>query len=120
MSSPIAPPQVPTPAQPVAPTGSTGHATSPAGTGDPSAVESPVSLQALPSHPPREVLEQVAGTAQTYESLRSQGRELRFSRDADSGRTTIEVRDREGNVLKTISPSQALEIAAGAPLEEQT
>jgi uncharacterized FlaG/YvyC family protein len=59
----------------------------------------------------------MAGAARTYEQLSSQGRELRFARDEASGRTTIEVRDRSGNVLKRLSPSQALDVAAGAPLE---
>ncbi len=117
MSSPIAPPQVPTPTEPVAPTGAPGRAVAPTGAGGPTAVEPSVSLDTLPSHPPGEVLDQVAAAARVYEGLRSQGRELRFSRDAQSGRTTIEVRDRDGRMLKTISPSQALEIAAGAPLE---
>jgi hypothetical protein len=80
-------------------------------------VQPAVSLETLPSSPPQEVLDQMAGAAHTHAELSSQGRELRFSRDAQSGRTRIEVRDRGGNVLKTISPAQALEIAAGAPLE---
>jgi hypothetical protein len=80
-------------------------------------VTSSVSLDALPSSPPPEVLDQMASAAHAYDELLSQGRELRFARDEQSGRTAVEVRDRAGNVLKTISPSQALELAAGAPLE---
>jgi hypothetical protein len=117
MSSPVSPPQGPTPTQPPAATVPAGRATAPAGAGGMASVPPPFSLDTLASHPPREVLDQIARAGQTYESLRSQGRELRFSHDERSGRTTIEVRDRDGNVLKTISPSQALEIAAGAPLE---
>jgi hypothetical protein len=116
MSSPVAPPQGPTAVESPAAIVASGRTAAPdAGKG--ASVQSPFSLDALASHPPREVLDRMAQAAQTYESLRSQGRELRFSRDGQSGRTTIEVRDREGNVLKTISPSQALKIAAGAPLE---
>jgi hypothetical protein len=59
----------------------------------------------------------MASAAQTHAELSSQGRELRFARDEQSGRTRIEVRDREGHILKTISPAEALEVAAGAPLE---
>jgi hypothetical protein len=117
MSSPVAPPQGPTPTEPPAAAAACGHAAGVGHAGGTGPVQPPVSLDALASHPPREVLDQMAQAAQTYQSLRSQGRELRFSSDQQSGRTTIEVRDREGNVLKTISPSQALEIAAGAPLE---
>jgi hypothetical protein len=76
-----------------------------------------VSFEAIPSSPPAEVLEQMAGAAEVYERLSAQGRELRFARDETSGRTTIEVRDRRGNMLKRLSPSEALDVAAGAPLE---
>jgi hypothetical protein len=114
MSSPVTPSQGPISAGPVPPTGVVRGCPS---SGGPFRVERPVSPNAFPQHPPREVLDQMAQADQRYESLRAQGRELRFSRDAQSGRTTIEVRDREGRVLKTISPSQALQVAAGAPLE---
>jgi hypothetical protein len=81
------------------------------------APQSAVSLQTLPSSPPPEVLEQMAGAAQRYDELTAQGRELRFARDEESGRTQIEVRDRGGQLVKTLSPAQALDVAAGGPLE---
>jgi hypothetical protein len=81
------------------------------------ALDSSVALDTIPSSPPPEVLDQMASAAQTYERLSSQGRELRFAREQDSGRMTIEVRDRRGNVLGQLTPSQALEVAAGAPLD---
>jgi hypothetical protein len=76
-----------------------------------------VSLQTLPSSPPPEVLDAMERAAQTHAQLSAQGRELRFLRDAQGGHTRIEVRDRGGRVLKTLSPAQALAVAAGAPLE---
>jgi hypothetical protein len=81
------------------------------------AAQSSVSLQTLPSSPPPEVLEQMADAAQRYDELSSQGRELRFARDSESGRTRIEVRDRAGHLVKTLSPAQALDVAAGGPLD---
>ncbi len=133
MSSPITPPQ--TAGQPVLPAGATAPSVAHKGTGTPFAVEltasldaiqpdtpqevldhPAVSLDAIPSSPPQEVLDQMAGAAQTHAALSAQGRELRFSRDEHSGRTRIEVRDRGGNVLRTLSPAEALEVAAGAPL----
>ena len=45
------------------------------------ALASSVALDAIPSSPPAEVLEQMAGAAQVYERLSAQGRELRFARD---------------------------------------
>jgi hypothetical protein len=70
-----------------------------------------------PMTPPPKVLEEMAYAAQTYETLRSQGRELRFARDEQSGRTRIEVRDRAGKVLQTLTHAQALALAAGTPLD---
>jgi hypothetical protein len=78
---------------------------------------SSIAFDALPSSPPQEVLDQMASAAQTYERLSAQGRELRFAHDEVSGRTQIEVRDRSGNLLKALSPAEALDLAAGAPLE---
>ncbi|HUN77613.1 MAG TPA: hypothetical protein VMU32_01700 [Solirubrobacteraceae bacterium] len=75
-----------------------------------------VSLDALPSSPPPEVLDEMAKAAAVYDELSTQGRELRFARDAASGRTQIEVRDRSGNLLGQLSPAQALDLAAGAPM----
>jgi hypothetical protein len=83
----------------------------------PTAAQPTVSVQTLPSGPPPEVYEAMGRAAQTHAQLSAQGRELRFLRDAQGGHTRIEVRDRDGNVLKTLSPAQALAIAAGAPLE---
>lgn len=81
------------------------------------AAQSSVSVQTLPSTPPQEVLEQMANAAQRYDELTAQGRELRFARDEQSGRTRIEVRDRAGHLVKTLSPAQALDVAAGGPLD---
>ncbi len=117
MSSPITPPPGPLAAQPVRPVAAPSSSAAPRGTGAPFALAPAVSLDTVPPRPPREVLEQMAGAAQTYEALSAQGRELRFARDAQSGRTRIEVRDRAGNVLETLSPAQALALAAGTPLE---
>jgi uncharacterized FlaG/YvyC family protein len=59
----------------------------------------------------------MARAAQAHARLQAQGRELRFAHDAHSGRMTIEVRDGDGRVLRTLSPSQALDVAAGKPLD---
>lgn len=116
MSSPITPPPAPA-AQSVRPTQTARPPAGPHGAGAPFALEPTVSLDTLPASPPQEVLDQMASAAQTHKALSAQGRELRFARDERSGRTEIEVRDQNGRVLKTITPAQALAIAAGAPLE---
>lgn len=81
-----------------------------------SGAEPAVSVQALPSSPPPEVLEQMASAAERYDELTAQGREMRFARDEQSGRTRIELRDREGHLMKMLSPAEALDVAAGGPL----
>lgn len=83
----------------------------------PAPVAPSVSLETFPSAPPREVLDEMASAARVHDALRAQGRELHFAHDSGSGRMTVQVRDSGGRVLRTISPSEALEIAAGKPLE---
>ncbi len=79
--------------------------------------EPAASLDTFPSSPPQGVLDEMAGAARVHDALRAQGRELRFAHDGQSGRMRIEVRDAAGAVLRTISPAQALAVAAGKPLE---
>jgi flagellar protein FlaG len=76
-----------------------------------------VKLDTLPSRPPLEVLEEIAAADRRYEELRSQQRELHFKHDDASNRVIVEVRDMEGNVLRTVPPSKALEIIAGGPFK---
>lgn len=116
MSSPIASPQGPT--APAALSVELAAARAAGGTIQRTAApQAAVAFDALPASPPPEVLEQMAAAAKTYDALAAQGRELRFARDTQSGRTAIEVRDRAGRLLKTLSPAQALDVAAGGPLE---
>jgi hypothetical protein len=75
------------------------------------------SFDTLPSSPPQEVLDEMAGAARVHDALHAQGRELHFAHDGQNGRMTIEVRDAGGKVLRTLSPAEALDVAAGKPLE---
>ena len=54
--------------------------------------------------------------AERVDELHADNRELHFSTDEQSGRVIIEVRDLDGNVLKTIPPSKAMDILSGAEL----
>ncbi len=78
--------------------------------------EAAASVDAVPSAPPPEVLEQMAQAQRTYEQLAAQGRSLHFAEDS-SGRASVELRDRDGQLLRTLSLAEALDLAAGAPLE---
>ncbi len=70
----------------------------------------------VPPAPTPEARELVAKAAEVVEQMRKNNRELHFSRDEDSGRVVIQVRDLDGKVLKTIPPSEALAIMSGDEL----
>lgn len=76
-----------------------------------------VTVDTLPSRPPVEVLKEMEAASRRYDELRSQQRELHFAHDETSNRVVVEVRDLEGNVLRTIPPSKALDVIAGGPLD---
>lgn len=73
-------------------------------------------FDATPSRPPAEVLQEIEAASRRYDELRSQQRELHFSHDSQANRVVVEVRDLDGNVLRTIPPSRALDVIAGGPL----
>jgi len=71
----------------------------------------------VPASPPPDVLEQMYDAAQVADKLRAQERELHFH-PTDAGQVIVQVRDLNGNVIRTIAPSEALEVAAGKPLTQ--
>lgn len=77
---------------------------------------SALSVQDERDGPPPEVLDQIIAAGRIGEQLREAGQELRFFPAVDGGRVHIEVHDRDGNKLGTLSPAAALELAAGSPL----
>jgi uncharacterized FlaG/YvyC family protein len=81
------------------------------------AQEDSVSIDTIPASPPQEVLDAIQVAAHVAEELHAQGRELRFDVDSNSHRVRVEVRDLDGNVLRRVPASSALEIAGGAPIE---
>lgn len=83
----------------------------------PQPVVEPVTVDTLPSRPPLEVLEEIAAAHERWDEIRSQQRELHFKHDDAANRVVVEVRDLDGNVLRTVPPSKALEIIAGAPFK---
>jgi flagellar protein FlaG len=74
-------------------------------------------VDTLPSRPPSEVLQEMEAASRRYDELHSQKRELHFTHDPNQNRVVVEVRDLEGNVLRTIPPTKALEVIAGGPLD---
>lgn len=75
------------------------------------------SVDAIPSGPPPEVREQMAQARRTYEELAEQGRSLHFGHD-DAGRTTVEMRDSDGALVRTLSLAEVVDLASGKSPEQ--
>jgi hypothetical protein len=66
--------------------------------------------------PPLEVLVEVDRAFDRAHELAAQNRELHFTTDRENGRVIVQIRDLDGNILRTIPNEQALEILGGAAL----
>ena len=66
----------------------------------------------MPASPPAHVLRDVARAARRVHELQDLDRELHFELDADQ-RVLVQMRDLNGRVLRTLSPSEALEVLSG-------
>ena len=76
-----------------------------------------VRLDTIPSVPPEDLHAEMDRAAQRVDELKAQGRELHFAYDKSAGRVQVQVRDLDGNVIRTIPPSKALAVASGEPLD---
>jgi flagellar protein FlaG len=72
----------------------------------------------VPATPPPELRGEIERASARQDELRSAGRDMHFATDPTSGRLVIEVRDLDGNLIRTIPPSKALDVISGAPLED--
>jgi FlaG protein len=70
----------------------------------------------LAASPPPTVLDEIGAAADRAQELAGLNRELHFRKDEDTGRVIVEVRDLEGNVIRTIPPSEALDVLGGGSL----
>ena len=73
-------------------------------------------IGAIPDEPPPDALREVDRAAARAEELWNDQRELHFEMDEDSGRVIVQVRDLDGRVIRTIPPSEALDIMSGRPV----
>ena len=77
-----------------------------------------VSVDTMPSSPPPEVLDAIANASESFDRLAAVDRRLHFHVEQPTGRVSVQVHDTQGNVLGTLSPSQALEVADGGTLRD--
>ena len=76
-----------------------------------------VRLDTIPSQPPDELHAEIDRASQRVDELKAEGRQLHFAFDETSGRVVVQVQDLDGNVLRTIPPSKALQVASGDKLD---
>jgi flagellar protein FlaG len=76
-----------------------------------------VRLDTIPSQPPEAVKAEVDRAAQRVDELKADGHQLHFAFDESAGRVVVQVQDLDGNVLRTIPPSKALQVASGGELD---
>jgi flagellar protein FlaG len=72
-------------------------------------------VDAIPASPPSEVVTEMLAAQRAIADMHARGRTLHFA--MDGSRVRIEVQDLDGNVLKEIPPSRALEVATGRAVE---
>jgi hypothetical protein len=80
------------------------------------AAEDGAIVDTIPPAPTDEARALVDQAAERVEQLLASNRQLHFRHDEEANRVVIEVRDLDGNVLKTIPPSKALDVMLGAEL----
>jgi len=78
--------------------------------------EDAADIGGIPAAPPADALREVDRAAARADELWREQRELHFAMDEDSGRVIVQVRDLDGRVIRTIPPSEALDIMSGRPL----
>jgi uncharacterized FlaG/YvyC family protein len=76
-----------------------------------------VTVDTLPASPPDSVLEEMFAASRVANNLHEQGRELHFE-PTGNGHVVVQVRDLDGNVIRTIPAGKALDVAAGASLDD--
>jgi len=70
-----------------------------------------VTVDAIPSAPPPEVMHEVLAAQRAIEEMHDRGRTLHFA--MDSGRVKILLQDLDGKVIREVPASKAVDIARG-------
>ena len=67
----------------------------------------------LPESPPPEVRRAIEAASEAYDVLSATGQQVHFGLEPGAHAVEVELRDLDGNALSTLSPSDALQLAAG-------
>jgi hypothetical protein len=67
----------------------------------------------LPESPPPEVRRAIEAASEAYDVLSATGQQVHFGFDPGAQAVEVELRDLDGNPLTTLSPGDALALAAG-------
>jgi flagellar protein FlaG len=78
--------------------------------------EDKAEIGGIPAVPSQDALREVDRAAARAEELWREERELHFAMDDDSGRVIVQVRELDGRVIRTIPPSEALDVLSGRPI----
>jgi hypothetical protein len=73
-------------------------------------------IEASEGCPPPELLEEIFAAGRIEERLRESGQHVSFLPSVPNGRTAIELHDRDGDMVRSLSIAALLELAAGKPL----
>jgi hypothetical protein len=68
--------------------------------------------------PPAELLDQMARADEINTRLRRSGREIAFALSSDGSSLQIELRDEDGRVIRTLSLSEAIDLAEGGAIPD--
>ena len=68
-------------------------------------------VDAIPAAPPPEVMDEVLAAQRAIQEMHDRGRTLHFS--MDSGRVKILLQDLDGNIIREVPSSKAVDIARG-------
>ncbi len=66
--------------------------------------------------PPPQVLDQMGAAGAIHDQLRDRGRHVRFFAGAPGEHARLEIRDDDGNLMRIVSMTEAVELAAGRRL----
>jgi flagellar protein FlaG len=72
-------------------------------------------IEPIPANPPQDLLDDLDTAARVLDDLDEKNVDLKLAVDDKTGRVHVELRDADGQVLRRVPASQALDLLAGEP-----